>query len=133
MCSVGTGGHGAGIAPVVRERWPHIRIVGFDSTDSTVFGQPAAHRLMRGLGSSIHPDNVAYDIFDEVHWIGPAEALDACRRLAAGSFVTGGWSTGAVALAAAWCARELDSDLMCAVFPDGPHRYWQSWCSASGT
>ncbi|GAA2796900.1 S-sulfocysteine synthase CysK2 [Saccharopolyspora taberi] len=126
VCSVGTGGHSAGIASVVRERWPHIRIVGVDSVGSTVFGRTAAPRLMRGLGSSIHPRNVAYEIFDEVHWVGPAEAADACRRLAAGSFVTGGWSTGAVALVAAWCARELGSDLVCGVFPDGPHRYWQT-------
>ncbi|QUH06173.1 PLP-dependent cysteine synthase family protein [Saccharopolyspora erythraea] len=126
VCSVGTGGHSAGIAPVVRARWPHVRIVGVDSVGSTVFGQDAARRLMRGLGSSIHPGNVDYDIFDEVHWIGPAEAADSCRRLAAGAFVTGGWSTGAVAMAAAWCARELGSDRVCGVFPDGPHRYWQS-------
>ncbi|SEG69249.1 cysteine synthase A [Saccharopolyspora kobensis] len=126
VCSVGTGGHSAGIASVLRERWPGIRIVGVDSTGSTVFGQPAAHRLMRGLGSSIHPGNVAYDVFDEVHWIGPAEAADACRRLAAGSFVTGGWSTGAVALVAAWCAAELGSAAVCGVFPDGPHRYWHT-------
>ncbi|KAA5831334.1 PLP-dependent cysteine synthase family protein [Saccharopolyspora hirsuta] len=126
VCSVGTGGHSAGIAPVLRERWPGIKIVGVDSPGSTVFGHPAAHRLMRGLGSSIHPRNVAYDVFDEVHWIGPAEAADACRRLAAGAFVTGGWSTGAVALVAAWCAEELGSDEVCGVFPDGPHRYWQT-------
>nr|WP_218888974.1 PLP-dependent cysteine synthase family protein [Saccharopolyspora hordei] len=126
VCSVGTGGHSAGIAPVVRERWPDVKVVGVDSVGSTVFGQPAGHRLMRGLGSSIHPGNVAYNVFDEVHWIGPAEAADACRRLAAGAFVTGGWSTGAVALVAAWTAAELGSDAVCGVFPDGPQRYWQT-------
>ena len=82
-----------------------LRLIGVDSIGSTIFGQPARPRLMRGLGSSIHPRNVAYDAFDEVHWVGPAEAVDACRRLARGSFVSGGWSTGAVALVAAWAAR----------------------------
>ena len=126
VCSVGTGGHSAGIAAALRERWPEVRVVGVDSPGSSVFGQPSERRLMRGLGSSIHPGNVAYGQFDEVHWVGPAEAADACRRLAAGCFVTGGWSTGAAAMVAAWCADELGTDRVAAVFPDGPNRYWES-------
>lgn len=126
VCSVGTGGHSAGIASVVREHWPDVRIIGVDSVGSTVFGHHAHKRLMRGLGSSIHPGNIAYDVFDEVHWVSPAEAARACRALAASAFVTGGWSTGAAALVAGWCARTLHSERVAAVFPDGPHRYWHT-------
>ncbi|MFF9671016.1 PLP-dependent cysteine synthase family protein [Streptomyces eurythermus] len=123
VCSVGTGGHSAGIVGPLRRHWPGLRLIGVDATGSTIFGQPARPRLMRGLGSSIHPRNVAYDAFDEVHWVGPAEAADACRRLAAGNFVSGGWSTGAVALVAAWAARVHPGAVVATVFPDGPHRY----------
>ena len=55
VCSVGTGGHSAGIVGALRRRWPGVRLVGVDSVGSTIFGQPARARLMRGLGSSIHP------------------------------------------------------------------------------
>lgn len=123
VCSVGTGGHSAGIIGPLRRHWPGLRLIGVDATGSTIFGQPARPRLMRGLGSSIHPRNVAYDAFDEVHWIGPAEAVDGCRRLARGSFVSGGWSTGAVARVAAWAARVHPGAVVATVFPDGPHRY----------
>ncbi|WP_374935675.1 PLP-dependent cysteine synthase family protein [Streptomyces sp. SM11] len=123
VCSVGTGGHSAGIIGPLRRHWPRLRLIGVDATGSTIFGQPARARLMRGLGSSIHPRNVAYDAFDEVHWVGPAEAADACRRLARSSFVSGGWSTGAVALVAAWAARVHPGAVVATVFPDGPHRY----------
>ncbi|WP_416968851.1 PLP-dependent cysteine synthase family protein [Streptomyces sp. 4F14] len=123
VCSVGTGGHSAGVIGPLRRHWPRLRLIGVDSTGSTIFGQPARPRLMRGLGSSIHPRNVAYDAFDEVHWIGPAEAVDACRRLARESFVSGGWSTGAVARVAAWAARVHPGAVVATVFPDGPHRY----------
>ncbi|EFL38543.1 cysteine synthase [Streptomyces griseoflavus Tu4000] len=123
VCSVGTGGHSAGIIGPLRRHWPALRLIGVDSTGSTIFGQPARPRLMRGLGSSIHPRNVAYDAFDEVHWLGPAEAVDGCRRLARGSFVSGGWSTGAVARVAAWAARVHSGAVVATVFPDGPHRY----------
>ncbi|WP_405445118.1 PLP-dependent cysteine synthase family protein [Streptomyces achromogenes] len=123
VCSVGTGGHSAGVVGPLRRHWPGLRLIGVDATGSAIFGQPARPRLMRGLGSSIHPRNVAYDAFDEVHWVGPAEAADACRRLAAGNFVSGGWSTGAVALVAAWAARVQPGAVVATVFPDGPHRY----------
>ncbi|GLW50822.1 pyridoxal-5'-phosphate-dependent protein subunit beta [Streptomyces sp. NBRC 14336] len=123
VCSVGTGGHSAGVIGPLRRHWPALRLIGVDATGSTIFGQPARSRLMRGLGSSIHPRNVAYDAFDEVHWVGPAEAVDTCRRLARGSFVSGGWSTGAAARVAAWAARVNPGAVVATVFPDGPHRY----------
>ncbi|AUY52595.1 pyridoxal-phosphate dependent enzyme [Streptomyces sp. CB01881] len=137
VCSVGTGGHSAGLVEPLRRRWPALRVIGVDSVGSAIFGQPPRKRLMRGLGSSIHPRNVAYGAFDEVHWVGPAEAVDACHRLAKGCFVSGGWSTGAAALVAAWAARTEDGARVATVFPDGPHRYLgtiydDAYCRAHG-
>lgn len=127
VCSVGTGGHSAGVARVLREYFPDLRLIGVDTIRSTIFGQPAGMRLMRGLGSSIHPGNVDYDAFDEVHWVAPAEAVWACRRLAASHHATGGWSVGAAALVAGWAARTYDRHTrIAAVFPDGPHRYFDT-------
>lgn len=137
VCSVGTGGHSAGVARELRRYWPGLRLVGVDTVGSTIFGQPARPRLMRGLGSSIHPRNVAYPEFDEVHWLGPVEVVDACRRLARDCFVTGGWSTGAVALVSAWVARVERGATVVTIFPDGPHRYLDTifhddYCRARG-
>lgn len=124
VVSVGTGGHSAGIASVLRGYFPRLRVVGVDTTGSTIFGQPAAHRVMRGLGSSIYPGNVAYDLFDEVHWVAAPEAVWAARRLARHHYATGGWSVGAVALVARWLAGTLPAeDRIVTVFPDGPQRY----------
>ncbi|MCS7478645.1 PLP-dependent cysteine synthase family protein [Umezawaea endophytica] len=123
VCSVGTGGHSAGVISALRRYWPRVRLVGVDAVGSTIFGQPARSRVMRGLGSSIYPRNVAYSEFDEVHWLGPVEVVDACRRLARDCFVSGGWSTGAVALVAAWVARVETGASVVTIFPDGPHRY----------
>ncbi|GAB2920400.1 PLP-dependent cysteine synthase family protein [Streptomyces mayteni] len=138
VCSVGTGGHSAGVSRVLRQLYPESRMVGVDTVGSTIFGQPAGDRLMRGLGSSIHPRNVAYDRFSEVHWVAPAEAVWACRRLAASHYATGGWSVGAVALVAGWLARTLPADTrIVAIFPDGPQRYLgtvydDDYCAAHG-
>ncbi|KPC71736.1 PLP-dependent cysteine synthase family protein [Streptomyces sp. NPDC006349] len=124
VVSVGTGGHSAGVASVLRGFFPRLRVVGVDTTGSTIFGQPASPRLMRGLGSSIYPGNVAYGLFDEVHWVAAPEAVWAARRLARDHYATGGWSVGAVALVARWLSRTLPAeDRIVAVFPDGPQRY----------
>ncbi|MEV7009181.1 PLP-dependent cysteine synthase family protein [Streptosporangium sp. NPDC051022] len=138
VCAVGTGGHSAGTFHALRRFYPDLRLVGVDSIGSTIFGQPARGRLMRGLGSSIHPRNVDYAAFGEVHWVAPAEAVWACRRLAAMRYATGGWSVGAVALVASWLARTLPGHTrIAAVFPDGPHRYAETvfsddYCAAHG-
>lgn len=127
VCSVGTGGHSAGIARVLRETNPELRLIGVDTIGSTIFGQPAQPRLMRGLGSSIYPRNVDYAAFDEVHWVAPAEAVWACRALASTHYASGGWSVGAVALVAGWVARtNSPSTTIAAVFPDGPQRYFDT-------
>lgn len=127
VCSVGTGGHSAGIARVLRQFCPDMKLVGVDTIGSTIFGQPADTRIMRGLGSSIYPDNIDYPAFDEVHWVAPQEAVWSCRTLAATHHASGGWSVGAVALAAGWVARTSSADTrVAAVFPDGPQRYFDT-------
>jgi cysteine synthase A len=127
VCSVGTGGHSAGIARVLREFNPALKLIGVDTIGSTIFGQPARPRLMRGLGSSIYPGNVDYTAFNEVHWVAPAEAVWASRALAATHYAAGGWSVGAVALAAGWAARTCPvATTIAAIFPDGPQRYFDT-------
>ncbi|MEO3803445.1 PLP-dependent cysteine synthase family protein [Nonomuraea sp. B1E8] len=125
VCSVGTGGHSAGVARRLRLHQPALRLVGVDAVGSTIFGQPARPRLMRGLGSSIHPRNVDHDAFDEVHWVAPQEAVWTSRTLAQTHYATGGWSVGAVTVVAAWHARtQPPGTRIAAVFPDGPARYY---------
>jgi cysteine synthase len=127
VCSVGTGGHSAGIARALRQFNPHMRLIGVDTVGSTIFGQPPTTRLMRGLGSSIYPGNVDYEAFNEVHWVAPAESVWACRTLATTHYASGGWSVGAVALVAGWAARTYPRDTtIAAVFPDGPQRYFDT-------
>ncbi len=127
VCSVGTGGHSAGLARVLREFNPRLRLIGVDTVGSTIFGQPATSRLMRGLGSSIYPAIVDYAAFDEVHWVAPAEAVRAAREMAVTHYASGGWSVGAVSLVAGWAARTLPAGTtIAAVFPDGPQRYFDT-------
>lgn len=136
VVSVGTGGHSAGVGRALRGFFPDLRIVGVDTCGSTIFGQPAAPRLMRGLGSSIYPRNVDYALIDEVHWVAAAEAVRSARTLAKARYASGGWSVGAVALVARHLAATSPAESrIAAVFPDGPQRYIgtvfdDDWCHA---
>ncbi|MGW2722663.1 pyridoxal-phosphate dependent enzyme [Streptomyces sp. NPDC001492] len=138
VTAVGTGGHSAGVSSVLRKTFPRLTLIGVDAVGSVIFGQPGGPRLMRGLGSSIHPDNVDYAAFAEVHWVAPAEAVWACRQLARHHYVSGGWSVGAVALVAGWAARTYPAGTrIAAIFPDGPYRYLDTvyddaWCRDHG-
>ncbi|MEU8567097.1 pyridoxal-phosphate dependent enzyme [Streptomyces pathocidini] len=138
VTAVGTGGHSAGIAAGLREALPDLALIGVDAVGSTIFGQPARPRLMRGLGSSMYPSNVDYAAFNEVHWVAAGEAVWACRRLARRYHFSGGWSVGAVALVAGWAARTMPAGTrIAAVFPDGPYRYLETiyndaWCGEHG-
>ncbi|WP_330300354.1 PLP-dependent cysteine synthase family protein [Streptomyces sp. NBC_00503] len=138
VVSVGTGGHSAGVASVLRTFFPDLKVVGVDTCGSTIFGQEAAPRLMRGLGSSIYPRNVDYTLFDEVHWVAAGEAVWAARALARSRYASGGWSVGAVALVARHLSATLPAEArIAAVFPDGPHRYAgtvfdDAWCQERG-
>ncbi|MFC5136748.1 PLP-dependent cysteine synthase family protein [Actinomycetospora rhizophila] len=138
VCSVGTGGHSAGISRALRRHLPDLEVVGVDTVGSTIFGQPARPRVMRGLGSSIHPRNVDYPTFSEVHWVAAQEAVPACRAMAIHSYASGGWSVGAVGTVAGWLARTRPHGTrIAAVFPDGPERYFDTvyndeFCEAHG-
>src|SRR3546814_13282400 len=43
-CSVGTGGHSAGIARVLRRFCPDLKLVGVDTVGPPIFGQPEVGR-----------------------------------------------------------------------------------------
>jgi S-sulfo-L-cysteine synthase (3-phospho-L-serine-dependent) len=128
VCSVRTGGHSAGLARHLRLRWPGLKLVGVDAVGSSTFGQSADRGVMTGIGNTdSYAGNVAYELFDEVHWVGPGEAAFVCRELAANCYATGGWSVGCVGLVAAWLARTSPADsTIVAIFCDGPERYWDS-------
>lgn len=125
VTSVGSGGSSQGCGRTLRRYFPNLRIVAVDAVNSAIFGQQSGPRLQRGLGSSIHPANVDYAIFDEVHWVADHESAFCCRELAASvNQIDGGWSTGDVYLVGCWIAKHLPQDyVVVGIFPDGGERY----------
>lgn len=105
ITGVGTGGHITGVAEVLKEKFPDLKVVAVEPEISPVLsgGSPSPHSL-QGLGAGFVPSILNRPVLDDIATIGKEEAFDYARRIAkeAGIFV--GISTGA-ALAAV--ARQL--------------------------
>jgi S-sulfo-L-cysteine synthase (3-phospho-L-serine-dependent) len=134
---VGSGGSTGGLAAALRTARESMWMIGVDTHGSKIFGQPDAARLLRGLGSSIHPGNVRYTAYDEVHWVNPAEAFRATHALYREHVLFMGPTSGASYLAAAWWARHHPHAKALMILPDEGHRYQKTvysgeWLAAHG-
>jgi cysteine synthase A len=121
--TVGSGGSMSGIAHFMRHLNPDLHVIGIDTPNSVVFGQPDGKRLLRGLGNSLVPPNVDHAQFDEVHWVGAPEAFRATRHLHQRHALYQGGTSGAAYLVADWWARNHPDRTVVALFPDEGHRY----------
>ena len=134
---VGSGGSTGGLAAALRTAHGSMRMIGVDTHGSTIFGQRKAARLLRGLGSSIHPGNVSYTAYDEVHWVAAAEAFRGTHALYRDHALFMGPTSGASYLAGAWWADRNPGDKVLMILPDEGHRYQKTvysseWLSSQG-
>lgn len=131
---VGTAGTAMGVARHLRDRAPHVRVVGIDSVGSVSFGGPASPRHIPGLGSGVRPAQLDMDLLHDHLYVPEVETVATCRRLAGRGFLLGG-STGTVlAGARRWLTEHglLDGadrpafGTVAAISPDGGDRYLET-------
>ena len=121
--SVGSGGSVCGTSEYLRLLFPRLKVVGVDTNGSVLFGQPDRPRLLRGLGNSLMPQNLNHAAFDEVHWVGAAEAFHATRVLHRRHALYMGGTSGAAYLVARWWAEQNPDANVVVLLPDEGHRY----------
>jgi cysteine synthase A len=125
VSGIGTGGTISGAGSVLREKFPEIKIVAIEPTDSPVLsgGSPGPHKL-QGLGAGFIPETLNTDIYDEVIQVGTEEAFAASRRAAREEGILGGISSGAAIHAALEVAKKLGKGKkVLAIIPDNGERY----------
>jgi len=111
VAPVGSGGSSCGIATALRAAGTDCTLVGVDTFNSILFGQPDGPRKLRGLGNTVMPKNLRHELFDEVHWVSAALADHFTRKL----YRTTGHFRGATTGAAWAVARDLQQR-----YPDAP-------------
>ncbi|UOX91996.1 pyridoxal-phosphate dependent enzyme [Amycolatopsis sp. FBCC-B4732] len=135
--AVGSGGSTSGTSSFLRMLVPELTLIGVDTQRSAIFGQPDGPRVLRGLGNSLVPPNVEHSSYDQVHWIGAAEAFAATRELYARHCLFMGPTSGASFKVADWFSRRNPDATVVALLPDEGYRYQDTvysdeWLRAQG-
>ena len=133
VCCAGTGGTLSGTARYLKEKNPNVTIVGVDAYGSVLkkYWQTGVFDTneifswkVEGLGKTIIPDNVAFDLIDEFIKVGDRAAALRVRELATREGMLLGYSSGA-ALEAVFAIRKqlTKDDVVVVLFPDHGSRY----------
>jgi cysteine synthase len=96
ITGVGTGGHISGVASVLKQQFPNLKVIAVEPELSPVLsgGSPSPHPL-QGIGAGFIPDNYYANLIDEVIQVSKEEAFEYTRNSAKQEGILVGISTGA--------------------------------------
>ncbi|WP_166381812.1 MULTISPECIES: cysteine synthase A [unclassified Polaribacter] len=96
ITGVGTGGHITGMAEVLKEKFPKIKVLAVEPSGSSIIsgGEPGPHKL-QGIGPGFFPETFNKDIIDGAVKITNEEAFEEVRNIAKTEGILVGISTGA--------------------------------------
>ncbi|MBQ6820004.1 MAG: cysteine synthase A [Clostridium sp.] len=126
VAGVGTGGTLTGIAEVIKENNPEVKVVAVEPLDSAVISgeKPGPHKL-QGIGAGFIPKNLNTEIIDEIIKVKNEDAYKTSKDLARIEGLLVGISSGAAIFAATELAnREENKDKnIIVILPDTGERY----------
>ncbi|MCA6451041.1 MAG: cysteine synthase A [Chitinophagaceae bacterium] len=108
ITGVGTGGHITGVAEVLKEKFPSLKVFAVEPELSPVLsgGAPSPHPL-QGIGAGFVPSVLNVPILDGIIQVGKEEAYTYTQRLAKEEGILAGLSTGASLAAVAKKLAEI--------------------------
>lgn len=117
ITGVGTGGHISGVASVVKEKFPNVKVIAVEPELSPVLsgGAPSPHPI-QGIGAGFIPENYHGNFIDEVIPVSKEEAFEYTRKIAKEEGILVGISTGASLAAVAKKVATLPDDAVVLTF-----------------
>lgn len=126
VAGIGTGGTITGIGQYLKERHPHMKIVGVEPADSPVItkGKAGPH-MIQGIGANFIPDILDQQIYDDIMTITTNDAFEAARELAKREGILVGISSGAALhIAKVLASKDENKDKnIVVILPDSGDRY----------
>lgn len=117
ITGVGTGGHITGVASVLKEKFPNVKVIAVEPEASPVLsgGEPGSHPL-QGIGAGFFPKVYKPELIDEVITVGKDEAFNYARNIAKEEGILVGISTGASLAAVSKKIENIPEDAVVLTF-----------------
>jgi cysteine synthase A len=129
ISGVGTGGTLTGVARVLKQENPDVKIIAVEPEDSPVLsGGAAGPHKIQGIGAGFSPVILERDLIDEILTIGNETAFDMARALAELEGVPVGISSGAALAAAVEIGHrdDMKGKRIVVILPSFAERYLSS-------
>jgi cystathionine beta-synthase len=124
VASMGTGGTISGTSKYLKEKNPHILIVGADPEGSILSGDTPKSYKVEGIGEDFIPQTFNRQVVDEMIRVSDQESFNIARRLAREEgLLVGGSSGTAVAAALKYAQRLKKPKYMVVLLPDTGRNY----------
>lgn len=117
ITGVGTGGHITGVAEVLKQKFPNLKVIAVEPELSPVLsgGNPGPHPL-QGIGAGFIPQNYHADAIDEVIQVSKENAYEFTKQIAKKEGILSGVSTGSSLVAVAQKLRDIPEDAVVLTF-----------------
>lgn len=126
ISGVGTGGHITGVASVLKQKFPNLKVYAVEPALSAVLsGDKAGPHPLQGIGAGFIPKIVNQNLFDGIITVEKEEAYDFTMRIAREEGILAGISTGASLAAIAKKLPNMNkNDTILTFNYDTGERYW---------
>ncbi len=124
VAAAGTGGTLSGVASILKEVIPSVKVVVVEPAGSPVLsgGNPGYHRI-EGIGEGFIPKVLDTSLYDEVVAVSDEDAFAMSRRMAKEEGILAGLSSGANVWASLKIAETMDGGRIVTLVPDCALRY----------
>lgn len=126
ITGVGTGGHITGVAEILKQKNPNLKVYAVEPAQSPVLsgGNPGPHPL-QGIGAGFIPQVVKTELFDGIITVEKEEAFNYTERIAQEEGILAGISTGTSLAAIAKQLKDIPDNATIVTFNyDTGERYW---------